>query len=141
MTIRPISLSDAPKIAAVKEFFPDVWSEGTLISSFLSGRFFGLMVEENGDETGFITYSLAQPEADIESVFVFPDKRLKGFGGALIDGAIEDLKNRGVNKIFLEVRKNNAPAIKLYSKKGFNEISVRKKYYGDEDAVVMVKEI
>ena len=47
----------------------------------------------------------------------------------------------GVNKIFLEVREKNAPAISLYIKNGFVKISERKNYYGDENAVVYIKEI
>jgi cellulose biosynthesis protein BcsQ len=55
---------------------------------------------------------------------------------------LKELKNQGIEKIFLEVRKSNIPAKSLYEKIGYKEISVRKKYYSDgEDAVVMAKEI
>ena len=141
MIFRSLTEKDARLIASVKNVFSDVWSEQTLISSFLTGRFSGVIAEENGATFGFITYTAVVPEADIESVFVYPDKRKRGIGGALIDGAIKRLKEKGVNKVFLEVRKSNLPAINLYLKKGFAQISVRKKYYGNEDAVVMVKEI
>ena len=44
--------------------------------------------------------------------------------------------------MFLEVRSSNTPAINLYKKAGFTNLSVRKKYYDDgEDAVVMAKEL
>ena len=46
-------------------------------------------------------------------------------------------KDYGVDEIFLEVRPTNSSAIKLYEKLGFENISVRKKYYSDgEDAMV-----
>ena len=40
---------------------------------------------------------------------------------------------------FLEVRAGNIPAISLYKKTGFTQVSVRKKYYQDnqEDALLM----
>ena len=52
---------------------------------------------------------------------------------------IKDYPN--LKKIFLEVRKSNIPAINAYKKAGFNQISVRKKYYSDgEDALILIKE-
>ena len=45
-------------------------------------------------------------------------------------------------KIFLEVNQKNLNAIKLYKKNDFEEISVRKNYYGlNEDALIMVKSL
>ena len=55
--------------------------------------------------------------------------------------ALEDIKEKGVGKVFLEVRKSNSVAIKLYGDLGFNLVSERKKYYSDgENALVMLKE-
>ena len=39
--------------------------------------------------------------------------------------------------MMLEVRESNISAIKLYEKVGFEEINRRKKYYGNEDAIIM----
>ncbi|WP_314392491.1 GNAT family N-acetyltransferase [Leptotrichia shahii] len=44
------------------------------------------------------------------------------------------------NKFLLEVNEKNVKALKLYKKIGFEEISIRKNYYGkDENAVIMIK--
>jgi len=44
------------------------------------------------------------------------------------------------NKFLLEVNEKNKKALKLYKKIGFEEISIRKNYYGkDENAVIMIK--
>ena len=44
------------------------------------------------------------------------------------------------NKFLLEVNENNIKALKLYKKIGFEQISVRKNYYGNnEDAIIMMK--
>ena len=52
----------------------------------------------------------------------------------------EVLKEKCVEKIFLEVRRNNHSAKALYEKLGFTYISVREKYYGGvEDALIMSK--
>lgn len=40
-------------------------------------------------------------------------------------------------KVFLEVNENNSYAIKLYESNQFQKISKRKKYYGEDDAIIM----
>ena len=39
----------------------------------------------------------------------------------------------------LEVNENNNEAIRLYSKLGFKEISLRERYYGENTAIIMEK--
>lgn len=75
----------------------------------------------------------------------------QGFGEKLliesIENLIKDNKNAGIkninfseNKFLLEVNENNVKALKLYKKIGFEEISVRKNYYGNnENAIIMIK--
>ena len=141
MNLRALKESDLEFIAEAKKDFHDGWNLSMLLSSFKTGRFFGIIAEDGGTPFGFITYSVIAPEADIESVYISSEKRRQGAGSALIFKAEENLKKMGVNKIFLEVREKNAPAISLYVKNGFVKISERKNYYGDENADVYVKEI
>ena len=56
---------------------------------------------------------------------------------------IKDCEKSGVQNIFLEVRQSNAPAIGMYGRFGFQEISRRKRYYTSpvEDGIVMQKEM
>ena len=46
---------------------------------------------------------------------------------------------RGAERMTLEVRPSNTPALRLYKGLGFAAIGVRKKYYqdNDEDAILM----
>ena len=39
--------------------------------------------------------------------------------------------------IMLEVNVKNLPAISLYKKMGFKQISLRKNYYNTDDAIIM----
>lgn len=61
----------------------------------------------------------------------------QGIGGALLDRAICAAKKDGCERMLLEVRRGNLPAIGLYKSRGFNEISVRRGYYDGEDAIIM----
>ena len=122
--------------------FDDGWTESQLISAFDSGRFLAFAKRQGQKLIALLTISTTQFDADIEGIVVDKEFRNKGYAIELLDFAQTELKNQGIEKIFLEVRKSNLPAKSLYLKKGYKEISVRKKYYSDgEDAVVMAKEI
>lgn len=54
---------------------------------------------------------------------------------------IEVFREKEVKKCFLQVRVSNSRAIKFYKKLGFKIAKRIKKYYIDEDAYVMEKEI
>ncbi len=51
------------------------------------------------------------------------------------------LKNITAEVVFLEVSQTNIPAIKLYTKCGFINYGIRKNYYGDNDAILMKKQM
>ena len=142
MIFQEIKREDIEFLASPKSLdFKDCWNSSQYASSFDEGRFFGFIIKDGEEKLGFITYTLGAYDADIESVYVFSESRKKGVGFALLQRAIEDLAKK-VEKIFLEVRKNNLSAINLYEKCGFKQISIRKKYYSDgEDAIVFLKEI
>jgi len=73
------------------------------------------------------------------SLAVRPEWRRRGIGRALLNRLIELMADAGAEAIYLEVRKSNTAAIKLYKKLGFKEVCVVHRYYPDgEDAIVMV---
>lgn len=64
--------------------------------------------------------------------------RRRGLGRALMNELVAFAKGLPVRHILLEVRRSNAPAIKLYRSLGFFATNVRRRYYDDgEDAVEM----
>jgi len=79
----------------------------------------------------------------IISIAVLPEYRRAGIATALMEKAMEALKNvYGCSEIFLEVRVSNTPAINLYEKLGFIKIERIKNYYLDgEDAYLMAREL
>ena len=144
MNLRPVTDKDIPFLVSVRESFPDAWNEKMLTSAFNAGNFFGFIAEEvkGGAPIGFITYSVNIDTADLQDLFVDEKCRKKGVGRALVAEFISAARERGVKKLFLEVRESNIPAINLYKKAGFTFLSERKKYYSDgENALVLVKEL
>lgn len=92
-------------------------------------------------QNGFIVYRAVADEAEILTIGVHPDARRAGIASAMLVVAEQDLRTRGIKKLFLEVAENNAPARKLYERAGFHQIGIRPKYYDGVDAIMMEKEL
>lgn len=143
MKILRLTEKNIPEIyAAEKNSFSDGWNEKMLRSAFEGERFFAFGAYEGETLAGIACASVAGIDADIEIVATLPLYRRRGVAKELMEKLLSFLKTEGTGKVFLEVREKNAPALELYRKFGFGEISVRTKYYPDgENAVVMMKEI
>ncbi len=88
------------------------------------------------DEENIIAYIMACPVSDssldIESVAVDPEYRGKGLAKALFQHIEDIAKQRGYEKIVLEVREHNREAIGLYEKLGFKKKEFLKNYYSEK---------
>jgi len=122
------------------------WSVKTF-KSCIGGRYFGeklIDVQCSSDNPiGFYIGEFMIDEATLMDICVSPSLQGKGFGKKLLYQFIEQAKNKGAIKIWLEVRAKNISAQMLYMNAGFIETSRRTGYYpsnsgfGYEDAIVM----
>ena len=82
-----------------------------------------------------------QEEYHLTDLAIHPELRGRGLGGALVDVLLGELSGLGVRVVSLEVRASNDPATRLYKRRGFQTIAVRRDYYREptENAVVMLK--
>ena len=87
----------------------------------------------------FILAANLMNEGDITNVAVDERSRRRGIGRALVHELIHRAADRGISKIFLEVRDSNESAIQLYQEAGFVQVGLRKHYYSSptEDARIM----
>ena len=129
--IRDILISD----------FDDFWNYSILKSELESPNSYYLVARDNSNIVGFAGIKLVIPDGDIMNIVVKKDFRKKGLGSLLLKNLIDLAKSLGVKTIFLEVDDKNFPAISLYNKFGFKNISKRKNYYKENDAIIMNKEI
>lgn len=96
---------------------------------------------EDGKVIGTLAYSLIYDRMEIDNIEVNELYRGKGIGTKLMSYLVSvAIQNRVIN-ITLEVRKSNNIAISLYKKFGFREVAIRKFYYGDEDGILMEKQV
>lgn len=121
--------------------FDDFWNYSILKSELESPNSYYLVARDNSNIVGFAGIKLVIPDGDIMNIVVKKDFRKKGLGSLLLKNLIDLAKSLGVKTIFLEVDDKNFPAISLYNKFGFKNISKRKNYYKENDAIIMNKEI
>ncbi len=88
---------------------------------------------------GYGDYWLLGDEAQIMTIATHPDWRQRGLGEWLLLEMIAQARSQGAVSVTLEVRVSNHSARRLYTKSGFDEVGVRKRYYRDnqEDALIM----
>ena len=126
-----------------KELFPDSpWGEPGFERCLLCGPECCLTAEEKdtGRLLGYVIFS-AISDSEIYRIGVDPNCRRQGIGTLLLDTAEAFCREQGGERLFLEVREDNVPALSLYTSAGFKEIYRRKAYYKDPvtDAVIMEK--
>ena len=85
---------------------------------------------------GYLEIRLVDGVIDVMNLFVNEENRRHGIGTSLMNKMIEE---EDYSRIMLEVNENNNPAIRLYNKLGFKEISLRERYYGEDTAIIMEK--
>lgn len=85
---------------------------------------------------GYIDFSIYYERAEVNYIFVLDEYRKKGIASKLLEYLFS---NYNLENITLEVRESNLSAIKFYEKNGFVKCSIRKNYYGNEDALLYIK--
>lgn len=142
--IRRMILEDVPRIAQLEKLcFSDPWSENSISSELTNPYSLWLVWEEQGEVLGYIGSQSVPPEADVMNLAVAPEARCRKVGTGLLSALCELLHSRGIDKLLLEVRASNTPAIALYEGFGFAVLGKRPKYYVNptEDAWIMGKEL
>ncbi len=91
----------------------------------------------NGKLVGFVHFVQSFEVFDLVNLVVDKKWRKKGIASSLLDYAFANIKD--MRSVLLEVRESNKEAVSLYTKYGFQKIHIRKRYYGNEDALIMEK--
>ncbi len=138
------TFEDLNEIAELeRECFPDdAWNVRMLAEAFLSGHFFGVLLEEDGVVTAYGGLNYAEDEGELELIATAEMYRRCGRAKRVLDDLVKEAKKKGVKKLFLEVRVSNSAALMFYLNYGFQGLYARSRYYANgEDAIVMKKEL
>jgi ribosomal-protein-alanine N-acetyltransferase len=141
MTYRNWKYDDIVKISDLEEkCFAQPWTYQMLADSFLSDNFISLLCEDEGKIVGYGGIVYASDMADLVNIAVDENYRKRGIGRKMLDTLTSLAEEKGVKKLFFEVRVSNNSALFLYLKSGFTGQYVRPRYYPNgEDAIVMYK--
>jgi len=107
-----------------KESFGKAWKEKSIWETLSVPGTFAML-----DEKGLCIFRMVLDEAEIFYIGVPEPHRKQGIASRILQEAIKFLKEKAVNKIFLEVSEENEPAINFYRKAGFGVIGKRAGYY------------
>jgi ribosomal-protein-alanine N-acetyltransferase len=138
--LRPMEISDLPSAMEIDSLcLPRPWSEAIWREELESP--FGLyLVLEEGDEIfGQIGVRHVVNELHVTTLAVRPERRRQGYARALVDAALAAFPE--ARRVHLEVRPSNAAARSLYEALGFATTGLRRRYYGDEDALLMTLDL
>ena len=78
---------------------------------------------------------------ELDNIYVDESRRKEGIGKKLLGYLVAVAIDSHVINITLEVRVSNEIARNLYKQFGFREVALRRFYYGDEDGILMEKQV
>lgn len=140
LEISAMTAPDIPKIHKLEALcFSSPWSEAALESELSNSHARFLVCKINGEIAGYLGSHFIFDECSITNVAVFPEFRRKSVASELINSLCALAKDSSITSIFLEVRKSNDAARRLYEKCGFSVCGERKSFYTAplEDAYIM----
>jgi ribosomal-protein-alanine N-acetyltransferase len=133
--VEPVQVLDA------ELFGPTAWTPAMFWSELAAGdsRWYVVAETAEGALAGYAGLLVGGSEADVQTIGVNPGVQGRGVGTLLLHALMDEAARRGATSLLLEVRADNDPAIRLYTREGFERISLRRRYYqpGDVDAWIM----
>ena len=120
--------------------FPETerWSERSWLGELLGdGR--TVLIARAHAPVGVITVQTSGELADLHRLVVAPGYRRRGVGTQLTTAAVRAVRHLGARAMILEVDYTNDPAIALYARVGFEQLTARENYYGPGQHALIMK--
>jgi ribosomal-protein-alanine N-acetyltransferase len=142
VTLRYALPSDLPAITSIEALsFSNPWHPDTFGSLLTRDRVRVLAAAHDGEVIGYAVLWWVLDQGELANLAVHPDFQGRSIGSRLLDRVLSEARNVGIESLFLEVRESNEKARRLYSRRGFVQVSIRKGYYRNppENACVLVR--
>lgn len=140
--IESMNFDDIDSVLEISKLsFPHPWSRRSFEQELENSFATYLVAKLDNQVIGYGGMWIIIDEGHITNIAVHPNYRNLGVGDKILHDMITTCNQKKVVAMTLEVRVSNLAAQKLYSKYGFVEEGIRKKYYEDngEDALLMWK--
>lgn len=135
VAIRAATPADAPALEAIEtvSFTHDRMSARSIGRHLRSGRADIFTATLGREIVGYclLFYRAGTTLARLYSIATAPTARGKGAGRRLMEACERAARKRGCDRLRLEVREKNAPAIALYEQLGYHRIGRYENYYQD----------
>lgn len=141
IVIRPAESCDIDRIMSLEQgSIAHPWDRKEIGNLISSGNKKCLVLQYEDSVVSYVGAETVLDECNIGNIVTDKDYRGRGFASALMAALLDELAECGIAKVFLEVEYDNAPAIALYERAGFERYGQRRDYYGrGRDAVLMSK--
>lgn len=144
LSLREMKLNDSVRIAELEqEIFTDAWTQTGIEETFVQSHSVIVVAEEDSKIQGYCILYVVLDEAEIARIGVTERVRYGGVGSLILQFGEKICKEKGVERLLLDVREGNLPARKFYEKHGFLVDGIRKNFYDNpkEDGVLMSKSL
>jgi [ribosomal protein S18]-alanine N-acetyltransferase len=130
--IRPMTWRDLPSVIALEgQLFPvDAWTPEQFWSELAQETRTYLVLDDDDQVQGYGGVMTVGATADLQTIAIAPAMQGRGAGRELLEALIDVAVQRECTEMLLEVRSDNAAAITMYERRGFEAIARRTDYYG-----------
>ena len=139
MIIRASEETDLARILQIeKSAFPNsAWTRAMIFDELtLNVDRKTWVIDSNKELVGYCMLRYGPNEVHLVNMAVDPSLQKMGIGKELLNHFLNNIPKDSAT--YLEVKRSNFPAIKLYLNAGFEDIAIREGYYPDgEDALLM----
>lgn len=121
--------------------FSAPWKLEQIRSALGLPHFIAYGIKSQGVLQAYIALAHIADELEVLNLATHPTARRTGLARNLLKHTFDEALHQGVERVILEVRTGNTPALNLYASFGMTRIGLRKHYYADtgEDALVLHK--
>lgn len=139
--MQPVQIAHVGVLAAMHRIcFAEPWDEAAMAGLLSMPGTYGFLVGNVPE--GFILCRVAADEAEVLTLLVLPPYRRCGIASDLLRAGMQTAREAGAAAMFLEVAANNAAGLALYQAEGFQQVGLRRRYYGGvTDALVLRREL
>ena len=144
MIIREMQEEDAVFVAELENsIFNMNTKPGSLADECRRDNSLYIVACEGDSIIGYCTIIASFETADLCNIAVKEDYRKQHIAEMIFEYAVKKCRAKSVERILLEVRESNIPAICFYDKMDFEKIGMRKNYYSNpsENALILQKDI
>ncbi len=144
--IRKATLADLDQLVELERtgFDSDFFTRAQFRHYLTHGRGVVLLDNARGKARGMavVMWRNGSKSCRLYSIVVRPGQRGRGLGGRLLDAAEAHARRQDFARLVLEVRRDNATAIRFYEARGYRRFDVIPDYYQDgTDALRYVKDL